>query len=711
MIRQIIVERYRGLKLFVTSSIVGDTVITDDSGMEDSSVQSTTLDDPTLIFVDVDRMTKYLSNRIPKIKDFITFLLQAEQKKNFSAALNTYLAAINGSIEKEFEDLQKMCSELTEARKIMVEAKKKAGGVLSDASPERNTEQKIAQMIIEKLDAIQAQESIELGKKSERKTKVPFPAYLDIKFWQTMRLMRQSFKGDRDFLLNDASLSLQMALVQAYAIFFRANDDLLYLENLVKTDPREFILSNQQGDTVQLSGKVIYKQFSDAEKYLLYCDNKVSQYRKTLGKLSVDQLKMDVQLKELTTNFDNAVILHKNAKSAFRHYLRQFEFDRRMPRAKKVGRVDFGAASTDGLGDVNVVEIPIEDQAAAAIAPVVVNSGSLVKGNTADTRMLVEGETATNSSTATKSSTAEVAIDDPFAAFGESTSTDTAVDTLESDSTDLVSEDSIEGSGTGVMPIIDSPFGTGAEPLINSTTTKDTLFKIKKDLYGYQRNVNAFIKEEFARLILRCPTLRTLAEKNLESTVYQMTGMHVADLLQSTAGFESDIQAQEDVAFLPNNDFFSAKVSLAITDDKPSAVEMDALGKDLEEKYGLADQMNLNENGTNGDESNFALDEEPLDLGSSDFSHLVEESIVLPGAGSDTASFPSEPNTSNTDAGNSGLAELFEVDSTAPAELVMPENQSFDQGGQVEDDQSVESVVATDVQTDSNSDLAELFAE
>jgi len=704
MIRQIIVERYKGLKLFVTSSILGDTVITDDSGMEDSSVQSTTVDDPTLIFVDVDRMTKYLSSRIPKIKDFITFLLLPEQKKNSSAALNAYLSAINGSIETEFEDLQRMCADLTEARKVMVDAKKKAGGVLSDASPERNTEQKISQMIIDKLDAIQVQESTELGKKSERKTKIPLPAYLDIKFWQTMRIMRQPFKGDRDFLFNDASLSLQMALVQAYAIFFRANDDLSYLENLVKTDPREFILSNQQGDTVQLSGKLIYKQFSDAEKYLLYCDNKVSQYRQTLGKLSADQLKADPQLKELTTNFDNAVILHKNAKAAFRHYLRQFQFDRRMPRSKKVGRVDFGAASTDGLGDVNVVEIPIEDQAVAVVTPEVVDSMVSQQQVTAAKPAIATAPTES-------SSEASVNVDDPFAAFNDTSTADaTASDETAQDSSGDLSDGSTDGSGPGVPPIIDSPFGTSTPPA-DSSSTKDTLFKVKKDLYGYQRNVNAFIKEEFARLLLRCPTLKKIAEKNLESTVYQMTGMHVADLLQSSAGLESDIKTEEDAAFLPGNDFFSAKVSLAITDGKPSAAEMDALGKDLEEKYGLSDPMNSDEN-ISDDESSFSLDEESIDLGSSDFSNLVEESIVVPGAGSNAnaASSVDTSNSSSADAGNSDLAGLFESDSSTSSDGVAFDNQSSDKVSEVPDDQSTQAAV-TDVQTGSDSDLAGLFAE
>ncbi len=613
MIRQVVVERYRGLKTFITSSATEAQTVSAEAEITDVSV-SATFTNQNLVFVDVDRLMNFLSGRIPKIKDFITHVTNSVRKKDFSPGLITYLAGIGSTVDTEFAELQKLTVDLTSARKILASAQSAQDAEPLDVTEDASTEQAISQAIIDKLDAIAQQESVELGSANRKKTKVPFMAYLDIKFWQAMRMMRQTFRGDQGYLYDDSILSVEKAAVQAYAILFRANDDLSYLENLIKSDPRKFLLKDAKGDTVQMSGKEIYKQYTDVERYLLYTSQRLSSYRATLGKMTLEQQRADQQLIALTTDNDNANILFGKMRRALRGYLRQFQFDRRMPRLKKAKRVALGDAVVLGMGDVNVIEVNSDLPADSATIPAPAATPSVA--------VLAAEQSAQDSPVEQAAVTNTQPVDDPFAVFGS----DSSVGSAESD-TSSVAEEELDAESGAVLPILDSPFAAKAGDVQVGTdkkvSKKDATLGITPDLYGYPRTVDAFIQEEFAKLVLRCPLFKNFVETKMAKSINGVIGMDVTEILNAAAGLQSDIQTQEDSSFLPDNEFFSAPVSLSVSNKKPSAAEMEALGKSLQEQYGFVEgeenaQADLLEAG-----QDIADEVVVEDLKSSDFDNLL----------------------------------------------------------------------------------------
>ena len=556
IIRQAVSERFRGLQTFILSTVIGSNVIVDSEGNSDRTVEDGVVDDPRLISIDVTRMTDFLGKRVPKIKDFITYLLSDAKKSLLSDDLASYLIAIEGSIDKEFADLQQMAVDLTDARKALADAHDAQGGSFVDSDPTRLLEQKVSQRIVDKLQAIEEGESGELQAPTGKKISVPLPVYLDIKFWQVMRTMQQPFVGDKNFMVNDARLSLPKGLMHAYAICFRANLDLSYIENLVKTDARSFVIKDPLGNPITVSGQQIYKDYTDAERYVMYCDQKVAAYRASLGKLSPQQVLKDPEFTRLSKDSDNAAILFGKARAAFRNALRQFEVDRRLPRAKQVGFVLMGETSMEGLGDVNVLQV-----APAQATPA-----------TASTTATTSGGTPATTPAATPSTTpARPVADDPLAAFDLSGTGETL--------DDYSSED-------GTAPSLDDPFSAlgGVTPVLSA---QQKFLNLPPEKYDYARTVNLFLRQEFARLMLRCPALKDVAQKNLDGAVYQLTGMRVNELLQKTAGEESDILKQDDQAYLPEGNFFSEKLSGKAIGSGTSSLDMDALGKELAAKYGV----------------------------------------------------------------------------------------------------------------------------
>ena len=574
MIQQIVSERYRGLKTFISSMEVGKTTVTDEDGTIDSSADSRAMTDVTLVSVDVTRMIDFLGRRIPKIKNFIAYLLSPEKKDLWSQELRGYLDAIATSIDAEFDALSKMAADLTDARKALVQARMRDGNSFSEADPTRVLEQRIASSILDKLDAISAQETGQLGKMSGVKVPVPLPAYLDLKFWQAMRMMRQGFKGDKNFLMADAQLSIPKALMHAYAICFRANMDLLYLEDLIKTDSRSFVVKTNTGQTLTGTGIQLYRSYMDAERYLLYCQNKVSTYRASMGKLTAEQLLKDPQMAGLQKDADNASVLYGRARSAFRYQLRQFEFDRRIPRAKKVSKVLMGESSMEGLGDVNIVSVS-QDAVVPAVQPAEVAATSA-----APEKVVAEPAKIVAPVVEEK----KVVADDPFAVFG---STDTGAAT-----SGAVAVEDPDSGDSSVLSLDDQPF---KNPVFDSDPaaiapvqgSQGGFMGVAPQKYDYARTVNSFVSQEFARLMLRCPQFQEHANAQLDQMVFQMTGMRINQLLQAASGETSDVEMEEDKEFLPGEDFFSKKVSLADVGSTDNAVDMDALGKELADKYGI----------------------------------------------------------------------------------------------------------------------------
>lgn len=643
MVRQTIFERYRGLKAFITSIEFGSTVVTDAQGNTDSSTDSRAMDDVSLLSIDVTRMTDFLSKRIPKIKEFITYLLSPGKKDMWSQDLQTYLGAIVAAIDTEFADLQKMAVDLTDARKGLAQAKINSDGMLSDGDPAKILEQRIAQLIVDKLDAIQAQEATQLGQLSGRKTPVPLAAYLDIKFWQTMRVMRQTFVGDKNYLLDDSFLSLPKALLQAYAICFRANLDLLYLEDLVKTDSRSFVVKNQQGETMKATGVQLYKSYMDAERYLLYCQQKVTSYRTSLGKLTPQQLRADQQLQVLQKDADNSSILFGRARAAFRHFLRQFEFDRRYPRSKRVGKVMLGDASMEGLGDVNVIQVP---QASASQAA----SGA------ASAAVVPTGTVATPTPQAAAQKPAKPVVDDPFAVFGDTGTGATSSAGGAGESTDPATSESLDQDF--VNPVFDEGGAVNRAP----QNAQQGFLGLTPEKYDYKRSVNAFLMQEFARLMLRCPEFQEHAQGQMDQMVFQMTGMRVNQLLQGAAGEASDVEKEQEVSMLPESDFFSKKISMDSIGSATSSEDMDALGAELSERYGLegtdsstpdgdiaVEELGASESDTNSQASSSSVDlvaQEPVAGVSDVFESLMQEPLDVslnPQASQDLASEEAVP--------------------------------------------------------------------
>ncbi|MBM3894392.1 hypothetical protein FJ366_02240 [Candidatus Dependentiae bacterium] len=657
MIRQVVVERYRGLKTFITAGSQDAQKADTESGISDSSLNSSFAND-SVVFVDVDRLMNFLSARIPKIKDFILFMTSSPRKGGLSSGLVSYLNGIGSVIEREFTDLSKLTADLTTARKIVASSRVSRQAAEDEPVEEATTDQSISQAIIEKLDAISIQESVELGTANLKKTKVPFMAYLDIKFWQAMRMMRQNFRGDKDFMYDDTSLSVEKAVVQAYAILCRANDDLMYLENLIKSNPQKFLLKDQKGDTISISGKEIYKQYTDVERYLLYTSQQLSSYRATLGKMTVEQQRADQKLIKLTTDNDNAINLYGKMRRVLRGYLRQFQFDRRMPRAKKAGRVALGDAVVLGMGDVNVIEINADSSEQAPAQVSSTSSTGVTPKEEAAQQEDAEQDGLQNQEDADTQSTTPA--DDPFAVFGSGV-------TAESDQ-DSISSDELEAQEAGAIPpVLDSPFAAkGSDTQTTRGSAKNTALGVSPDAYGYPRTVDAFIQEEFAKLVLRCPTFKKFAETKLASSINGVIGMDVSTILTAAAGLQSDIQVQEDAAFLPDESFFSSSISLSVSDKKPTAAEMSALGKSLHDQYANL----LEEDGAGQGEA--AEDEVVIeDFKSSDFENLVtlpqSEKQEIDGAldlQEDNLTQRARNTPAPVSAGDDDLAGLFDDDST-----------------------------------------------
>ena len=624
MIRQIISERFKGLKTYITSTSRAVNVTTDDSGIKDASVASgvasTQAGSNLIISIDVARMTDYMAARIPKIKDFIAHLTTNAKKFALSDSLVRYIGLIGDSIEAEFTALQQSAADLAAARKAVADAQAAQGGDVPDLDPSKQLEQRIAQTICDKLDAIAAQEAAELAGPTGNKIAIPLLAYLDIKFWQVMRSMQQPFVGDKGYMVNDASLSVQKALVHAYAIFFRANLDLMYVENLVKTNSSEFVLKDQQGNTQTVTGKQIYKDYTDGERYLLYCEQQVTSYRASLGKMTPAQALKDPQLVKLMRDADNASILFNKARAAFRHALRQFEFDRRVPRAKAVGAVMLGGASMSGLGDVNVLQLSTTTTPAE-------NTGAQPAQAAQSAATLAPAAASTPSSGATPAAVpaaqpAVPAEDDPMSVFGGVSSAAAAPSPV---AASAPAENPVF-SKSSQAPSLDDPFTVFGGTLPASTPQQQFL-NLPPQKYDYPRTINEFMRKEFARLALRSPDFKQLAEQNLGQTVYEMTGMRIEELLAQSAGEQSDIEKQEDLAYLPGDEFFTSPTPSAALSSGGATIDMAALGKALNEKYGT--EVVADESSSAGDSSDSPVSEtdsaavQPEEKSSD--SHMVED--------------------------------------------------------------------------------------
>ncbi len=608
MIQQVVSERYRGLKTFIsgtesvsTNVTVGsadgmssDASVNPDQGLTDSSVAADATGSIELISVDVNKMMDFISPRIPVVKDFLADLLSDAKKTNWSNDLLVYLQGVSAGIDAEFSDLKKMASDLTDARKALALAQQTQGAGFSMTDPSQVLEQRVAQSILDKLDAITEQEAASLGKLSGNKVPVPLLGYLDIKFWQTMRIMRQGFSGDRHYLFNDAQLTLPKAVLQAYAICFRANMDLLYLEDLIKKDSRPFLVKSQNGETLSTTGIQMYKSYTDAERYLIYCQNKFTTYRNAQGKKTVQDLMQDPQFASLQKDLNNANVLYSRARSSFRSQLRQFEFDRRLPRAHQVSRVMIGDASMDGLGDVNVVSVSQTQATTDGSASPTGSTGVVAVGDsTASGQDEAAVATPTNSgatqgaemASSTTQGTAEAAAtpasDDPFAIFN------TAAPTPAPANADAaVTTDSSVGTAISDFDFKNPIFDGDPNAQAPAPTAQDSFLGITPQVYDYPRSVNDFLKKEFALLLMRCPQFQDGSNAQIDRIVFNTTGMHFADLLQSASGQASDISVAQDRLMLPGNDFFSAKPSLDQIGTPGTPQDMEALGQQLAAQYG-----------------------------------------------------------------------------------------------------------------------------
>lgn len=668
LIRQIVSERFRGFKTFISSMTVESNVIVDESGITDLATEdgAASADDTLLVSIDVARMTDFMARRIPKIKEFIAYLRSDAKKGMLSESTQKYLSAIEGSIDREFAEFQQLAVDLTNARQAVATARAEQGASFSPRDPSKLLEQSISMRITDKLDAIDAQEAGELAGPTGNKVAVPLLAYLDIKFWQTMRTMQQTFKGDKNYVYDDARLSLQKALVQAYAVSFRANSDLTYLENLVKTDSRSFVVSDMQGGSQTVSGQQLYKEYTDAERYLLYCEQKFSTYKASLGKSTPDQLLKDTKLAQLSKDADNAAILFGKARSAFRHALRQFEFDRRLPRAQSVGIVLLGEASMNGLGDVNVIGVP------GAAQPEVAASVTPAPGSTPPTSASAQASATTEVEATAKvsaSASASVSFDDPMAAFGEF-----SIDGAAAASGSGSSEAGVE------TPAFDDPFGMSGKVLPLQTPQQKAL-GIAPEKYDYPRTINAFLRQEFARILLRCPDFANFATANFDVVISQATGMHVSELLEKSAGEISDIEKQEDLAYLPDDSFFESPTpSGAIGAGTLSGVDMDALGKDLAAKYGMADPADSQDNSSEEDAAPEGSQEGAVEDEGFDVSMSAEEQQALDAEATQT---PEDPSAVSEE---SSTAVEDPIDQTSAEQQVMGSQgmgdvqQGFDEG-------------------------------
>jgi hypothetical protein len=379
-IRQLVAERYRGLSVFVGKDTIVDRV-------GEMSVEHNQDDDMRLIEVDLRKVVKFIDKRRPALEAFLKSL-QEKHLGIFFKSTQQYINEVVTKISEEFGHIKRLADDVEGARQGEARLKQKileegnydaimeaqGSGQIELLSDEQLTslrrlqglkraEQEASERILEYLRKIESQESGEVGAAANRKKSLSLPQYLDIKFFSVMQIMRQRFKGDNDYIYDDSRLPLHKGLTHAFSILFRATRDLTYLENLIRTDSRKFVMESEpEKRGVANSGVRLYKRFVDTERYLLFTERELVLARRKRQNLSVQNVMQDQYLMQLNQKADQAAMMYERARAELRHYLRQYTFDRRLPRRKKVSQVFEGESSMEGLDEIGSLEVSFDHE-------------------------------------------------------------------------------------------------------------------------------------------------------------------------------------------------------------------------------------------------------------------------------------------------------------------------------------------------------------
>ncbi|MBT4595283.1 hypothetical protein HOD08_05395 [bacterium] len=323
-IRRHIAERYRGLQS-LTSAVEWEA-------REDVSVDYNDDADVAVWDVDVDKVFMFVEARLPGVKELIEHVTErfSRHKKLMKKDIE-FFKALHPKIDEQVAELRREGGRLKIAKendRIAKVQERKKYDRTHPASVERmEREQTFAAL----LHNIELNEYVELSGRSGEKVRVTLPEYFDVKFFQLIHALRTKFRGDKGYYFDDTRLDSKKSFLHALGIIFRAARDIKFAEKMFRDEAEPIDMVSPDGKKVKINGKELYERFEKADKYLLYAENQLASIRRSAAESSMRPSESP-EVFEAMKRADNASILHSKARGELHHYLRQYNFDRRLPR-------------------------------------------------------------------------------------------------------------------------------------------------------------------------------------------------------------------------------------------------------------------------------------------------------------------------------------------------------------------------------------------
>jgi hypothetical protein len=514
-VRRHIGERFRGLRSkvvqYVDSYGLSEKETDGDDVFDDEDFFDSDDNGALKARAHLGNLTGLIESRVPPLKDFLKKAVSKFKQEKDLSFLAGLLNDQRIAIEREVKKLQGLGGESS----------------VAEANKNENLAVEKAKELERYLIDLQEGEDVELGERTS-KDKMSLKlyssnksdiTYLALRAYQFNKAFFRPFRGDGGYVFDDTRLGRRAAIEHALAIFIRSARDLAKAESLFKNDPREYVMVDIDGAAYRISGQRLYSEKMDrSTKYLASMENNLAKVQAEAGK-GDGMADVESALKKA----QYAAKIYSASNSTWKHFLRQYPFDRRMKYEDFQGESAVVAASGAMLGIASkfgVAKIAGKVQAGLDLANAELDASGAMK-YAEKIEAIADGASSGGAQGALKVTAQEAkALSDEARAkeqVGGSELKDLSLDGESADSENSQSE---------------------AKTELEKTKFEESEKVISKEEEAgiYAKTIEEFIGQEVASLLIRSKDFTRICRLYLDQMLQQSLGMSSEEVLQMGKG-------------------------------------------------------------------------------------------------------------------------------------------------------------------------------
>ncbi len=322
-IRFTVSERLKGLEAITVDQSLyppGEISVSD---TPDTSI-------PQRVTVDPVKLMTLVGQRKALLDTFIKSIFTNYQKKILVNTL-LFLQQVPKRFRVELADVQALVDQLIPARAAL----NAALAAQQDATALTVAEQKIENQIKDYVDAVKAKDgNLELGAPSGTNVNISLLMSMDIKFDQIKKIVTQRFNGDTGYVYDDTPISKSRALLHALAIASRIERDLRYAQMAIKQETTAMQFIDPSGHPVMKTGPEVVRDYEQAEASQKAIEKERDSVVQSVRSTGPTDISPEVAAAQKSV--DDGLVLHQQKYQEMCSYLKQYSFNRFLPRPPSV---------------------------------------------------------------------------------------------------------------------------------------------------------------------------------------------------------------------------------------------------------------------------------------------------------------------------------------------------------------------------------------